>query len=713
MKSIILLLLLLFLSAKGNNIINQRDSSIIEQQMLKVTLDIKQNNVAITNTMKFKSLNGLSQIDFLINKNVQINHIEFLGQKLNFELKNDFNLKKYFKKIDNESRKDFDIMAELIVYLPQLTYTGDINFNYVLSATDSVDKAAFSREYIAYQVKGYIGKEGIFLSPAYYWYPTIPGNLSKFDLAVISPDSVLIITQGKLAEDKINGKQRNTRWIINYPASNVHLVGSKFQVQEDSYKEVSIFTYFFPESQKLAPSYLSACKRYLQMYEEMIGPYPFSKFAVVENFFPTGYGMPSYTLLGSQVIRLPFIIDISLGHEIAHNWWGNSVYVNYEEGNWCEGITTYCADHYYKEIKDVEEAVQYRRDLNRDFTVYVDKEKDFPLTEFTERTESASRAIGYGKSSMIFHQLRKIIGDSLFYKSLKKFYTTNKFKEASWLDIQNAVQETYKQNLDWFFEQWLERPSAPSIKFTKVDYHENILSITLQQEETFKLYVPIKINTDDTTFFFKNVWFNKPEQTFKIPVQRKPIRISIDPHHDLFRKLDRNEIPPTLSEIFAQKQAIIVLPDKCTKNKLEAYKKFGEQMSEGDKNISIEPVNNISQMDLLNESLYILGSPSENSILEKLNLSKQREVIIKDSHVTLKDSIVPGPDDLLVLVFRKMNNLNQNICVIAVGENNKVGRVATLISHYGKYSYLLFQNGKNVSKGVYTIDNNPLVYQFQ
>ena len=99
-------------------------------------------------------------------------------------------------------------------------------------------------------------------------------------------------------------------------------------------------------------------RRYIALYEELIGPYPFQQFSIVENFFPTGYGFPSYTLLGSTVIRLPFIIETSLGHEIAHCWWGNGVLVDDRQGNWCEGLTTYLADYLYKERTSEEEGRQ-------------------------------------------------------------------------------------------------------------------------------------------------------------------------------------------------------------------------------------------------------------------------------------------------------------------------------------------------------------------
>jgi hypothetical protein len=63
-------------------------------------------------------------------------------------------------------------------------------------------------------------------------------------------------------------------------------------------------------------------------------------------------------------------------------------------------------------------------------------------------------------------------------------------------------------------------------------------------------------------------------------------------------------------------------------------------------------------------------------------------------------------------VTRALNNINQNFCIIAIGDNQKTGRVGKLISHYGKYSYLVFKDGKNIKKGIYPVEKSPLVYNF-
>ena len=130
--------------------------------------------------------------------------------------------------------------------------------------------------------------------------------------------------------------------------------------------------------------------------------------------------MPSFTLLGSNIIRLPFIINTSYPHEVLHDWWGNSVYVDYSRGNWSEGITAYMADHLMAELSMTGNT--YRRDTLQKFTDYVNAKNDFPLTKFINRYNAPSEAIGYGKALMFFHMLRMKLGDEIFKKSFNHFY---------------------------------------------------------------------------------------------------------------------------------------------------------------------------------------------------------------------------------------------------------------------------------------------------
>ena len=174
------------------------------------------------------------------------------------------------------------------------------------------------------------------------------------------------------------------------------------------------------------------------MYRSLIGPYPYAKFALVENFWETGYGMPSFTLLGPSVIRFPFILTSSYPHEILHNWWGNSVFVDYGQGNWCEGLTAYLADHLIQEQRGT--GATYRRNTLQKYRDYVTSGRDFPLTEFRSRHSAATEAVGYGKMLMGAHMLRLKLGDQKFVQFLQRFYREQRGKVATFADFRRVAE---------------------------------------------------------------------------------------------------------------------------------------------------------------------------------------------------------------------------------------------------------------------------------
>ena len=86
--------------------------------------------------------------------------------------------------------------------------------------------------------------------------------------------------------------------------------------------------------------------------------------------------MPSFTLLGSRIIRFPFILQTSYPHEVLHNWFGNGVYIHPDSGNWAEGLTTYLADHLLSEQRGM--GGQYRFQELMKYSNYVNEKNDFP-----------------------------------------------------------------------------------------------------------------------------------------------------------------------------------------------------------------------------------------------------------------------------------------------------------------------------------------------
>ena len=254
-------------------------------------------------------------------------------------------------------------------------------------------------------------------------------------MSVELPEAWDAVSQGGRTLHEIRDGRRHVTWSSPQPMDEVYLIAARFVEYSRPAGEVTAYAYLREADPNLASKYLEATVQYIEMYRKMIGPYPYDKFALVENFWDTGYGMPSFTLLGSMVIRFPFILHSSYPHEILHNWWGNSVFVDYDSGNWCEGLTAYLADHLVKEGQG--QGVAYRRDTLKRYRNYVRGDRDFPLTEFRSRHNSATEAVGYGKSLMLWHMLRRPARRrGVLPRAQLGSTATNRFRRASFDDLQ-------------------------------------------------------------------------------------------------------------------------------------------------------------------------------------------------------------------------------------------------------------------------------------
>jgi aminopeptidase N len=330
---------------------------------------------------------------------------------------------------------------------------------------------------------GIIWEKGVYLAGSTYWVPSFDDGLVTFNLTTTAPLDWRTVSVGKRTLDEKKENVHIDTWDSSTPQEEVFLIAAPFHEYTYSMGAVDAMAFLRTPDEGLANKYLETTAQYMEMYRKLVGPYPYTKFALVENFWETGYGMPSFTLLGEKIIRFPFILHSSYPHELLHNWWGNSVYIGFEKGNWCEGITAYMADHLIKEQRN--QAEEYRRATLQKYTNYVNPENDFPLNKFLSRKDEASESIGYGKSSMFFHMLRRKVGDELFVKGFQKFNRDNKFKRASFDDIRTAFEEVTEKDLKWFFDQWINRIGAPEIVLENVKIKNvrdfNNVSFTLKQ----------------------------------------------------------------------------------------------------------------------------------------------------------------------------------------------------------------------------------------
>ena len=555
---------------------------------------------------------------------------------------------------------------------------------------------------------GIIDTQGVYLAGSSGWIPTQESNKFTYTLKTHLPAGWQSISQGKETIRNSDGISQVNEWACDKPMEEIYLVAGKYVITEEDHHGIKVMTYTYAEEPELSKRYCQATKRYLDMYSEQIGTYPYEKFALVENFWQTGYGMPSFTLLGSQVIRLPFIIGTSYGHEILHNWWGNGVFVDYKTGNWCEGLTNYMADHYYKKLAGEDAA--YRRTMLQTYLNYVQEERDFPLTQFTERHDPATQAIGYSKSAMIFHILNKMLGQEKFSAAIKSFYQNNLFKTASWTDLEREFSLAYASDLSWFFDQWLNRDGAPTLKLAKMQLSKSgdnfTASITLSQgKPVYRLNVPVLISgKSDTTIILT---MNRQSETFKIRLEEPPDQICIDPEFDVFRKLDYQEIPPALSQTYGAKQSIVILPGTANKDVLAAYQKIAEQWRNSE-NVIIKLDTEVNENDLQGKAAWILGA--DNKFVSQIKMRLPGQSAMTDMLWRIDSQEFPFNEFSLILTLRHPNNPALSWTLIHISAIEFSQSIVRKLPHYGKYGYLAFKGADNVLKGEWHINSSPMCW---
>jgi hypothetical protein len=564
------------------------------------------------------------------------------------------------------------------------------------------------------QTPGIIDEKGTYLGGSTYWVPWFNGDWISFELTASMQEPWTVVSQGKRTVNELKNGVRTVTWDSPEPMEEVYLIGAKFTEYSRSAGATDVIAFLRTPDEALANKYLETTAQYLEMYRKLVGPYPFTKFALVENFWETGYGMPSFTLLGEQIIRFPFILHSSYPHELLHNYWGNSVYIDFKSGNWCEGLTAYMADHLISEQRG--QGDEYRRTTLQKYTDYVNASNDFPLKSFGSRYNAPSEAIGYGKNMMVWNMLREEVGDELFVKGFQKFYRDNKFRAASYGDIRAAFESVSGKDLKAFFEQWVDRTGAPelsisnvSAKKEKAGYRLKFTLSQLQKEDLFVLNVPIAVSFASKVEMNK-VAMSQKKQAFELVVAEEPLLVQVDPQFQLFRRLHYNEIPPSLSKIFGAEELLIVLPSKAKADQRSYYKELADTWSK-DTTKHIKVVLDSELKSLPKESsAWIFGLDNLYAKAVKTGL-KDYDANVANETIRLGKTTYKSGSNSFVISVRHPNNPAAVLLLLTIDNKDAVQGLSRKLPHYGKYSYLVFEGAEptNIGKGEWGAVNSPLM----
>ncbi|MFC8075445.1 M1 family metallopeptidase [Streptomyces sp. NPDC057307] len=186
--------------------------------------------------------------------------------------------------------------------------------------------------------------------------------------------------------------------------------------------------------------------------EQTFGPYPFSSTGVI-------IGRPGDADYNLETQNRPFLPGPSgigiLVHELAHQWFGNSVTPKSWRDIWLsEGFAEY-AEWLWAESED---GVPASRAFDR---AYADDENwAFPPAEPPTAADISARPV-YGRGAMVLHQLRLAVGDEEFFALVRGWTRAHRHGNASTADFTTFAQRRTDRDLTALWAAWLYGSEKP------------------------------------------------------------------------------------------------------------------------------------------------------------------------------------------------------------------------------------------------------------
>jgi aminopeptidase N len=378
------------------------------------------------------------------------------------------------------------------------------------------------------------------------WFPTIdkPNQKTTEEIYMTVPAKYVTLSNGILASQKKNADgTRTDYWKMDLPhAPYLFFMGvGEYAVIKDSYKGKEVSYYVEQPYAAVARKIFGHTPEMIAFYSRITGvDYPWAKYAqIVGRDYVSGAMENTTATLHQESAQQDAreLVDGNswedvIAHELFHQWFGdlvtteswsnltlNESFANYSETLWNE----------YKYGKDAGDAANYN-----DMSGYLgsrSESKDLVRFRYSDK-EDMFDAVSYNKGGRILHMLRHYLGDSAFFKALKLYLTTNKFKSAEAHQLRLAFEEVSGRDLNWYFNQWYFGAGNPKVEINyNYDDAAGKVTVTVKQtqagDKVFRLPLDIDIYTGKEKVRH-SVWVENKEESFTFPYSKHPDLVNVD-----------------------------------------------------------------------------------------------------------------------------------------------------------------------------------------
>ncbi len=303
-----------------------------------------------------------------------------------------------------------------------------------------------------------------------------------------------------------------------------------------------VVNYVLPEHLADALDSLPRVIPMLHIFSDLFGLYPFISEKYGHAEFGRGGAMEHQTM--TSMMRSAYD-ERALAHELAHQWFGNLVTCAGWPHLWLnEGFASY-AEAIYAEARYG--PARYRERVLDDMRIARTGTGPVIKSDTSIVRQFFDQKTVYRKGSSILHMLRGVIGDSLFFASLRAYVHEPglRFGVATTEDFQRVCERISGRSLGWFFSQWLYGENYPRYNYSwQVEPEGSMFAVTCTLHQTtgttnpafFRMPVPLRISngTRDTTFVVMN---NTNPQVFRLLVPFVPSQVELDPEDWILKEI--------------------------------------------------------------------------------------------------------------------------------------------------------------------------------